>query len=78
MDTLINVNLTIISRQIHLELDFVYETLRCLSTGGEWTNGKKGRLVMFFIPNDFSLHFKATMTVTTNEILGGKQMQIPV
>jgi hypothetical protein len=51
MDTLINVGLTIISRQIHLELDFVYETLRCLSTKGEWTNRKKGKLVMIFIPN---------------------------
>jgi hypothetical protein len=30
------------------------------------------------IPNDFSLHFKATMTMTTNENLGRKQMQMPV
>jgi len=32
----------------------------------------------FSIPNDFSLHFKATMTTTTNEILGGKEMQMLV
>jgi len=43
MDTLINVGLTIFLDQIHLELDFVYETLRCLSIGGQWTNMKKGR-----------------------------------
>jgi hypothetical protein len=42
MDTLIDVGSTIFSHQIHLEPDFVYEMLRCLSTTGQWTNGKKG------------------------------------
>ncbi len=30
------------------------------------------------IPSDFSLHLKAMTTITTNEILGGKQMQMLV
>jgi hypothetical protein len=33
---------------MHLELDFVYETLRCLSIGGQWTNKKKGRTPSLF------------------------------
>jgi hypothetical protein len=33
---------------MHLELDFVYETLRCLSIGGQWTNRKKGRTPSLF------------------------------
>jgi hypothetical protein len=33
MDILINVGFTIFSDQIHLEPNFVYETLKCLNTG---------------------------------------------
>jgi hypothetical protein len=32
----------------------------------------------FFIPNDFSLHFKTTMTIIINQVLKGRQMQMMV
>jgi hypothetical protein len=43
MNILINVGLTIFSNQIHLEPNFVYEMLRCLSTRGFRVQQEEGK-----------------------------------